>query len=141
MQEKLSIAEKRNRRKANLTGLAFSSPWIIGFLVFSLYPIAISLYYSFTNFNVFNPPTFIGMQNYKSLFNDDLFYKSLYNTFYMTVIGTPVNIIIGLITALLLNMKAKGMKIFRTIYYLPSIVPAVASSAMDVASQCAIRLD
>lgn len=130
MRNDLLAVRRRKKLKTNLTGLAFASPWIIGFLALSLYPIAISLYYSFTDFNIFTPPSFIGLENFKSLFSDDLFYISLYNTFYMTIIGTPIYIIIGLGTALLLNMKVKCMKLYRTIYYLPSIVPAVAGALL-----------
>lgn len=122
--------QRKRKLKTNLTGFLFASPWIIGFLIFGLVPIALSFYYGFTNFNIFNKPQWIGLQNYKSLFKDDMFYKSLYNTIYMTIIGTPVSLIIGLVTALLLNMKVKGMPIYRTIFYLPSIVPTVASSLL-----------
>lgn len=116
--------------KNNLKGLLFTSPWIIGFLVFSLYPICISLYYSFTNFNIFMRPEFIGFDNYADLFTDDLFYKSLTNTVYMAIFGTGISIIFSLISAMLLNMKVKGQSIFRTIFFLPSIVPVVASTLM-----------
>jgi len=121
---------KKKVAKTNLTGFLFASPWIIGFLLFSLYPIIKSLYYSFTDFNVFMPPKWVGLANYKELFSDDLFYKSLKNTLFMTLIGTPINLIVGLINAMLLNVKVKGMPIFRTLFFIPSIVPVVASSML-----------
>lgn len=117
----------KSREKA---GFLFALPWIIGFLVFSLYPICISFYYSLTNFNIFQTPTWVGLGNYKELFTDEKFYKSLWNTFYMVIIGTPVSLVVGILLALLLNQKIKGLPIFRTIFYLPSIVPTVASSLL-----------
>jgi multiple sugar transport system permease protein len=116
-----------NKRK-NLLGILFASPWIIGFLIFSLYPIIASFYYSFTTFNLFKPPQFVFLDNYKTLLASDLFWKSLFNTFYMTVIGTPLFLITGLVMALLQNLKIKGQSFYRTIFYLPTIVPIVATS-------------
>ena len=112
--------------KKILTGLAFCSPWLIGFLVFGLYPIALSLYYSFTDFNILQIPHWIGLENYQKMFHDHLFWKSVYNTLYITVIGVPLSIILGVIAAVLLNQNVKGMSIFRTLIYLPTIVPPVA---------------
>src|SRR3954469_8775715 len=101
-------------------GLAFCSPWLIGFLVFGLYPIALSLYYSFTDFNILQLPHWIGFQNYQKMFHDHLFWKSIYNTLYITVIGVPLSIILGIGAAVLLNQNVKGMGIFRTLIYLPT---------------------
>lgn len=113
-----------------MMGLLFAMPWIIGFLVFSLYPIVMSIYYSLTDFNMFQTPKFVGFENYITLFHDPKFYKSLWNTLYMTVIGTPLCIAVGLLLAVLLNQKVRGMPFFRTFFYLPSIVPLVASSML-----------
>lgn len=111
-------------------GILFASPWIIGFLVFSLYPICASAYYSFNEFNLIQPPKWVGFDNYISLVKDAKFTKSLFNTVYMVVLGTPINIIVALLLAVLLNQKLKGISVFRTIFYLPSIVPVVASSLL-----------
>lgn len=117
------------QRNRNWAGLLFAMPWIIGFLAFSLYPIVTSMYYSLTSFNIFQPPTWVGLDNYKELiFNDPKFYKSLGNTLYMVLLGTPITLLAGILMAVLLNQKIKGQPLFRTIFYLPSIVPAVASS-------------
>lgn len=122
-----TAAEKRALRN----GLLFASPWLLGLTVFGLYPITSSLYYSLCNFDGIRSPHWIGLHNYhKMFFEDDLFYKALFNTLYMVVLGVPLSIVCGLGVALLLNQKVKGIGIYRTIYYLPSVVPVVASSIL-----------
>lgn len=116
--------------KRTISGLLFASPWIIGFLAFGLYPIIMSFYYSLSDFNMFSTPKFVGLSNYAGLFQEERFYKSLYNTFYMTLIGTPINLIFGLFMANLLNKKVRGLSVYRTIFYMPTIVPVVASSLL-----------
>lgn len=118
------------KTKRNVTGLFFALPWIIGFICFSAYPICTSLYYSFTEFNMFQAPNLVGWKNYADLFQEAKFWKSLNNTLYMTVLGTPLNLIFGLFMANLLNKKLKGLSIYRTIFYMPTIVPAVASTLL-----------
>lgn len=119
------------KKRSNVTGLLFASPWIIGFLVFSLYPILASLYYSFTTFNLFKAPKFVGFDNYAQLFaHDPKFWQSLWNTLYMTLLGTPVFLIVALITAMLLNMKVGGKAVYRTLFYLPTVMPLVATSLL-----------
>ena len=86
----------KEKAKQNISGFAFALPWIIGFLCFSAYPIITSMYYSFTEFNMFQSPEFVGLSNYRTLFGEEKFWKSLYNTLYMTVLGTPLNLILGL---------------------------------------------
>ena len=110
----------------------FSLPWLIGFFAFIVYPVFSSLYYSFTDFNMFQPPHVVGLKNFAALLHDDLFYKSLANTFYLTFIGGPVYIIIGIITAVLLNNKIKGLVFFRTVFYIPYILPIVATALLWV---------
>ncbi len=121
----------RQRRRFNRLGVIFASPWIIGFLCFTIVPISMSVYYSFTNFSLFSAPKWTGLKNYIDLFNDKYIWKSLWNTFYVTIIGTPVGQIVALMLALLLNQKKiKGMPVFRTIFYLPTLVPVVASAML-----------
>jgi len=120
----------RRNRKDLIAALLFSSPWIIGFLIFTLYPIIVSFYYSFTTFSIFKPAKFVGLDTIKSILGDELFSKSMFNTLYMTVLATPINIAFGLGTAILLNMKIKGMSVYRTLFYIPSIVPQVAASIL-----------
>ncbi|MGC8669060.1 MAG: carbohydrate ABC transporter permease [Chthonomonadales bacterium] len=110
-------------------GLLFAAPWFIGFSVFTAYPIAASLYYSFCSYDAIRPPHWVGLQNYERMFLEDpLFWKSLWNTLYMVVVGLPVGLAASLGIALLLNRKLRGIAFYRTLYYLPSITPVVAAS-------------
>lgn len=111
-------------------GLLFSLPWMIGFLLFILYPLSASLYYSVTNYNMFQAPELVGFRNYQDLFTDHLFYKSLSNTFFMTFVGGPLYIGIGILTAVMLNTKIKGPAFFRTVFYIPYILPIVATALL-----------
>lgn len=105
----------------------FISPWLIGFLVFLFGPMLASAFYSFTDWNMFGSPKWIGFSNYYKLFTSDAkFYKSLYNTFFYAGITVPLSLFISLLLAFLLNHKVKGIKFFRTIYYLPVLVPLTA---------------
>ena len=105
-------------------------PWIIGFVVFTGGPILFSIVISFCQFDVLNPARFTGLINYAWMFTKDpLFWKSLWNTLYM-VLGIPLGMAISLGIALLLNLKIRGIAVWRTFFYLPSIVPAVASSIL-----------
>lgn len=118
-------------RKGLLYGLLFTSPAILGFIIFTLGPMIASLALSLTDYNVFREQTaFVGIDHYSKLFSgeDELFYQSLGVTFYFVVLRVPAVIIVSLVIALLLNMNVRGRSIFRTIIYLPSIVPAVASA-------------
>lgn len=124
------VSKVKLKTSRNLWGFVFVLPWIIGFLCFSLYPIVISMYYSLSEFNLFQTPKFVGFENYTLLFSEPKFWKSLYNTLYMTVLGTPMTLIMGLMMAMLLNQKVKGIPVYRTIFYMPTIVPIVASSLL-----------
>ncbi|MFC4811668.1 carbohydrate ABC transporter permease [Paenibacillus sp. GCM10023250] len=133
-QQARAAARKRStarERKALFYGILFTAPAILGFLIFTLGPMVASFYLSLTDYNVFKDHTaFIGFDNYAKLFSggDDLFYQSLGTTFYFVVLRVPAVILLSFALALLLNMNVKGRSMFRTIIYLPSIVPAVASS-------------
>ena len=108
-------------------GLAFASPWLVGLLIFGIYPIAASLYYSVCRYNILKPAQYVGAQNYGLLLNDRLFWKSLYNTIWLTAIGLPLQLIAALGAAMLLNARVRYQRLFRTCFYLPSLVPAVAT--------------
>lgn len=119
--------------RPELIGLAFAAPWLVGLLVFGLYPIVSSFYFSLCRYNIIRPPAFIGLENYKILFTEDpLFWKSLWNTFYLTALGLPLQLSFALGAAMLLNMRVKGQSLFRTLTYLPTVVPAVATAILWV---------
>ena len=121
----------RGERRNLAIGLAFISPWLIGFVCFYLYPAIASLYYSFTDFRILQEPSFIGLENYSRMLSDPIFWKSLANTLYLTVFGVPLAIITALGIALLLNTKSiRGIGVFRTIFYLPVVVPSVAAAIL-----------
>lgn len=111
-------------------GLAFCSPWIIGFLTFTLVPVALSLYYSFCDYSLLQPPAYIGTANYRELFLDPVFRKSLTNTLYYALMALPASMMVSLGLALLLDAKIRGQTIYRTIIFLPSLVPTVASAML-----------
>lgn len=120
-----------NLQKRNLiNGLLFCSPAILGLLIFTAYPVVASLYYSFCNYSALKPAQFTGLTNYRTLIHDKFFYQSLYNTVFFAVLFVPLGIITAFALATLLNAKVRGMAFFRTIFYLPSIVPIVASSVL-----------
>jgi multiple sugar transport system permease protein len=113
-------------------GLLFVSPWILGFLAFFAYPFFATLYHSFTNFNGVQNAQIIGFANYTVLFHDSLFRSALFNTFYYTAFELPLSTVVALGLALLLNMNVRGKAVYRTIFYIPSIVPLVASCMIFV---------
>jgi multiple sugar transport system permease protein len=112
-------------------GYAFISPWILGFLVFTAFPFLASIYFSFTRYNIVKPPVWVGLTNYRTLFTDDpLVWKALFVTLKFALVAVPLGIVAGVGLALLLNMNLRGMALYRTIFYLPSMVPSVATSVV-----------
>lgn len=111
-------------------GWLFCSPWLLGLLFFYAYPLIASIYFSFTNYSILQPGEFIGLNNYKELLNDQLFWKSIYNTIYFAIYFVPLSIIFGVALAMVLNMKVKGIGIYRTIFFLPTLVPHVALAVL-----------
>lgn len=101
-------------------------PWIIGFLAFIMGPMIASLFFSFTHWDLLTPAHWIGLQNYKDAFSDPLFWQSLKVTLIYSVFSVPLGLILGLALALLLNQGVHGMRLFRTLFYLPSVVSGVA---------------
>jgi multiple sugar transport system permease protein len=114
------------RRRNLINGLLFASPWIVGLALLWVYPILASLYYSFTEFNAIQAPRWVGLQNFTALLADDQFLISIYNTLYFAVVSIPLAIIFAFGLALLLNMDIRGRIFYRTIYFLPTLVPSVA---------------
>jgi multiple sugar transport system permease protein len=121
---------KFNKQQA-VFGILFMMPWFIGFIVFGLYPMIMSIYYSLCRYDVLRIPQFIGFGNYEKLiFEDPYFWTSISNTLVYTVLRVPLCIIGSLLLAVLVNNAVRGVKFFRTIYFIPSIVTGVVLSVV-----------
>ncbi len=117
--------------RENLTGYLFVLPWIISLLAFTAYPMFASVYFSMTRYNVLNPPRWVGLDNFNQMFTvDPLYWVSVANTAYYVFFSVPLGLAFGLILALLLNQNVKGIGFYRTAFYLPGLVPAVASTLL-----------
>lgn len=126
-----SILKKSLNRKQTIAGYLFISPWLIGFLVFGLYPIVMSFYYSLCHYDVLRIPQFMGFKNYQQLLTaDPYFWKSIWNTFVYTVLRVPLCILGSLLLAVLVNNTVHGIRWFRTVYFIPSIVTGVVLSVL-----------
>ena len=113
-----------------LRGIAFISPWILGFLAFTIYPLLASFYYSFTDFSLFGSPKWIALTNYAKLFADPKFFKSFGNTIIFSVFVVPASIVLAMGLAILLNNNLRGNSVYRALIFMPSVVPAVASAVV-----------
>ncbi len=123
MKQSNTIIKTHYKREDNIAAYLMLSPWIFGFVLMWLLPMIISIYYSFTDFNLLNEPTFIGLKNYIRAFTEDkTFYKALGVTFTYVLILVPLRLAFALFIAMLLNKKHKGLGIYRTLYYVPSII-------------------
>ena len=111
-------------------GVLFASPWILGFLIFMTYPVVASLFYSFTSFSILKPPTWIGAANYVELAHDQVFIDSLKSTVLYVMGAVPLGTVVAILLALLLNTKVKGMALYRTLFFLPSLVPQIALAVL-----------
>jgi len=117
--------------KSWVWGYIMVAPWVIGFVCLTLGPMVASLYYSFTKYTVVQPPHFIGVDNYyKMFFSDARYQQALWNTAYYTIFQVPLSMALALTVAILLNQGLPGENIFRTIYYMPSVVGGVAMSML-----------
>lgn len=129
------------RRREALAGYLYITPWIIGFVVFTVGPMIASLYFSFTDYNVISAPVWNNFANYRKIFEglpqfilsgdpavlgDPLFWQSLKVTFYFAVLSLPLGLVFSFIIAVLLNQKIRGVNLWRTIYFLPSVIAGVA---------------
>jgi len=115
-----------------IAGFLFASPWILGFLIFMIGPIVASIIFSFCDYDVLHPARWVGFKNYMDLMGDDWYFfrKTLVNVGFLAALGLPLGMITSLSIAMLLNTKIGGMTWYRTIYYLPSIVPIVANAIL-----------
>ena len=110
-----------------IDGYLFISPWLIGFLVFTFFPMAFSLALTFMDWDLLGTQTWAGLANYEKIVSDKLVGVSLYNTGYFTFISVPLRMLVALGAAMLLNASVRGLSFFRTAFYLPTVIPAVAS--------------
>ena len=120
----------RKEARQLATGVSFLAPWLVGFLAFTLIPVVLAFYYSLCDYSLLQPPVFIGLSNYRELAGDPIFWKSLVNTLIYAAIALPAGMLVSLGLALLLNQKTLGQSVFRTILFIPSLVPTVASAML-----------
>ena len=111
-------------------GLSFLSPWLVGFLAFTLVPLALAFYYGLCDYSLLNAPVYVGLSNYQELMGDPIFWKSLVNTLIYAAIALPAGMLVSLGLALLLNQRIVGQSVFRTILFIPSLVPVIASAML-----------
>ncbi|WP_029069017.1 carbohydrate ABC transporter permease [Jonesia quinghaiensis] len=124
-----SSGTSRLHARERRIGLAFIAVPLVGFTIFTLYPLIFSVYASLTQWNGLGPMNFIGLGNYERLLQDEYFHKALFNTFYL-MIGIPIGLILSLLLALAMNRKMRGTTFFRTIYYIPVISSLAAIAIM-----------
>lgn len=117
---------KSLRRRTTVAGLLFVSPWIVGFAAFYLIPCALSLWFSLSDYSILNPPAYVGMENYAQMAGDEVFWKSLGNTAWFAAFSLPLGTALALGLALLLNGPVVAKGFYRTMFFLPSLVPLVA---------------
>ena len=111
-------------------GLLFISPWIGGFLLLCVYPLASTIIYSLCDYSVLSKPVFVGAANYRDLFTDAIFWKSVYNTFFFAAFSIPLGLLVSLTLAILLNFDLPGKGFFRTVFFLPSLIPVVCLAVL-----------
>lgn len=116
-----------SRREA-IEGFLCITPWLLGFILFAAGPMLASVWLALTDYEILRPIHFIGAGNLRKLADDTLFWKSLWNTAYYTLLYVPLHLITALLAAMLLNVRARGLKFYRVIFYIPSIMPAVATA-------------
>jgi multiple sugar transport system permease protein len=119
------MALSKQARK-NIEGYLYILPWLVGLCVFFAFPMLASMGLSFTRYEILTPIKWVGLQNYEALFKDPKFYKSLSNTVYYVLGVVPMRITLGLLLAVLLNSKLRGMHLYRTAFYIPSVTAGVA---------------
>jgi multiple sugar transport system permease protein len=120
--------KSRVERRRLLLGLIFIGPWIIGLLAFTIYPILWTIYLSFHRYSGFGAMEWIGLANYRRMFDDPLFATSLWNTFYLTGLAVPIGVVVAMVLALAMNQDLPEIPIYRVILYLPSVLPLFATA-------------
>jgi multiple sugar transport system permease protein len=119
------------RRREARAGLLFVLPWVLGLLAFKTYPVLATFYLSFTDYNIIQPPHWIGLQNYVTIFTADTdFWNAVGNSAYYALISVPLGLVVSLLLALVLNMNARGVGIYRTLFYLPALAPPIVATVV-----------
>jgi multiple sugar transport system permease protein len=118
------------RRTQAIEGMLCIAPWFIGFVVFTAIPMVSAFGIALTKWDIIGNPEFVGLANFQKMANDRIFYKSLSNTFLISFSAVPLNLTVALVLALALNQKVRGVNLYRTVYFLPSQMPLVASSLL-----------
>ncbi len=127
----IKFSKLNQKTKQLIMGYTFIMPWLIGLLAFTAGPILLSFYQSLTSYSIFEPGKWIGLYNYqKILTQDKLFWGVVYNTIYYVVLRVPLHIILALLVAMALNRVSRGKAFFRTAFYLPTVIPMVATAAV-----------
>ena len=132
--EQARAAERRRRRRRSarhrqLVALAFLSPWIVGFSLFYVYPMAASLYFSFTQYDILSDPVWVGLDNYRFMFTGDAqFWPAVRNTIWIIVFLVPLQVVFAIGAATVLTRVRRGLSLYRTIFFLPTMVPLVAAA-------------
>lgn len=122
MTKKAAAAKMPRLDAETKAGLAFTSPFIIGFLLFMIVPMMISLYYSLCDYNILSAPVFVGLKNYIKMFSDEVFFKTIGVTFFYALISVPLRLAFALLVAMLLLNSSRLTAFYRAAYYLPSII-------------------
>ncbi|MGH2534828.1 MAG: carbohydrate ABC transporter permease [Thermomicrobiales bacterium] len=117
-------------RREAIAGYLFIAPWLIGFLVLLVGPIIASFYYSLTDYQIVQAPTFIGLDNYRRMLDDDLVWQALKVTSIYVAVSTPLVLVLSFGVAVLMNQKVRGVGVWRTIFYLPNLIPLVATTML-----------
>lgn len=132
-----SVAQRlrmtRTERRNLALGLLFISPWLVGFVAFLLYPILYTIRIGFTQYSGFGEPVWTGLDNYRQMIHDDVFWKALGNTLYYTALAVPVGVVVAMALALAMNQSLPEVAVYRAIFYLPSIIPLFALSFVYLA--------
>ncbi len=118
------------RKVESINGYLFALPYILGFLALTAYPVLYSFYLSFTNYSVLKSPQWVGIENYRELLTDDVFHTAIKNTFIYMLTAVPLGTVMAILLALLLNTKVRGMAFYRTLFFIPSLVPLIATAML-----------
>jgi multiple sugar transport system permease protein len=127
----VSLPRRRRRRplRVRLAPAVFMSPWLVGFVIFILYPMLATLYFSFTKYNLLSPPQWVGLFNYRFMFTSDPnFWQAVRNTLWIIAVGTTSGIVFAIAAAMVLTRVRAGSGVYRTVFFVPTMVPAVAGA-------------